>query len=111
MATRGEEGSGPGRDGSGATVAEYAVLTELWYDKDDWLEHEKANPLGDGGASPRPWRVNPARHSRETGFGVTPPPILDANDRAVLSTSEWLTISDENVELIVRAVNALPADD
>ena len=37
------------------------------------------------------------------------PPIRDANGKAVIETSEWLTIEEDDLELIVKAVNAMQA--
>lgn len=74
-------------------------MTVKWVDR-DWISV----------LSPRPWRINLAWEAQKAGVGnvhaVTEPPILDANGDAVMSTSEWLEISREDVELIVIAVNA-----
>lgn len=72
-------------------------------DRPDAHHYDKAP---EEGASPRPWR---ASIEEGNGHGVTPPPIRDANGRPVLDTSEWLTISDDNVRLMVAGVNSLPS--
>lgn len=61
----------------------------------------------DQGPSPRPWRRNPAwdAYLKTGSFDETPPPILDANGAPVMWTSEWLQVSEADVDLIVAAVN------
>ena len=86
-------------------------MTEHWYDEKHWHQHPRSTPPHDGPASPRPWRKNPGWAAAQNSMLLMPSPFLDANDRAVLATSEWLTISEANIDLILRAVNALPAGD
>jgi hypothetical protein len=49
-------------------------------------------------ASPRPWRVDP---DWKNDGGMDGCPVFDAN-----GPSEWLDMKQEDVELIVEAVNA-----
>lgn len=56
------------------------------------------------GSSPRPWRRNLA-YSRNSMAEAEHSPILDANGGFVLEPSEWLTMSDADIDLIVAAVN------
>lgn len=58
------------------------------------------------GPSPRPWRINPEWKSWEGGAPLKPP-VLDANGEPVMACSEWMEIREPDLELIVRAVNAM----
>jgi hypothetical protein len=54
-------------------------------------------------ASPRPWRVDP---DWKNDGGMDGCPVFDANGKEVIGPSEWLDMKQEDVELIVEAVNA-----
>jgi hypothetical protein len=58
-------------------------------------------------SSPRPWSINPdyLAYERADTMGKAPPLILDANGDPVLETSEWITIKQADLNLIVKAVN------
>ncbi len=62
------------------------------------------NDAPNKGVSPTPWQINEACWVVDS-MGVTPPPILDRHGKPILHTSEWITMSRENAELIVAAVN------
>lgn len=68
-------------------------------DDDDYYDDDKPS-------SPRPWSLNP-RYPDGGGMGQMPSPILDANGREVLHLSEWLSARQADIEMIIRAVNAL----
>jgi hypothetical protein len=63
-------------------------------------------------SSPRPWSINPVfDFSGKSWFGIDPSPILDANGNDVIYPSEWLTITKNDAELIVKAVNSYTEED
>jgi hypothetical protein len=56
-------------------------------------------------ASPRPWTKNPAYPAPD--HGEDPSPILDAKGADILRVSEWVGMSEADIDLIVSAVNEL----
>ena len=57
--------------------------------------------------SPRPWKINPEfiECLEQSTFAAYPDAILDANGKCVVGTSEWLTLTLDDANFIVAAVN------
>lgn len=66
------------------------------------VTHQTAIPAQ---ARPRPWTKNPAYPSKS--WDDDPSPILDANGEEIFIPSQWLEVSDADIDLILTAVNAL----
>lgn len=56
-------------------------------------------------SAPQPWRVNTGWSGKHGHCGDAPP-ILDANGQPVIEPSEAVEIADDDLQLIVDAVNA-----
>jgi hypothetical protein len=70
--------------------------------EEDWAVY--VPPLDWSRTSPRPWSRNPEWPGES--HGTEPSPILNAHGGEVMTPTEWLTIADEDLTLIIRAVNA-----
>lgn len=55
--------------------------------------------------APRPWKVNLGWRAKHGHIGDAPP-ILDAAGEAVIDASEAIILADDDLQLIVDAVNA-----
>ncbi|MFA6125511.1 hypothetical protein [Sphingomonas sp.] len=60
-----------------------------------------------------PWKVNTeyAGWNANGGFSPSPIAIFDGNGEAVLSASEWMTLTDADLARIVACINALAGVD